>query len=224
MSDVELVVSDDPVRLAAERLAAAVRRGGHIALSGGSTPRPAYELAATLEPSWGRVHVWLGDERLVPPDDPRANVRLVREVVGGLDQPPIVHPVETALPPPEAAAAYDAALADVQLELAFQGLGAGRTYGVALSRRAVARRAERASDRRSGGARAVGRPRDDDRPVPLRGARGGLSSSLGEEKAAAARRAFGEPPSPATPGSLVRSATGRTVAILDRSAARELST
>ena len=44
----------------------------------------------------------------------------------------------------------------------------------------------------------------------------------GAEKADAARRAFGEAPSPATPASLVRSAEGRTVAILDRAAAAEL--
>jgi len=223
VSDVELLVSDDPVRLAAEHLAEAVRRGGDIALSGGSTPRPAYELAATLAPSWGRVHVWLGDERLVPPGDPRANVRLVREVVGGLDQPPVVHPVETALPPPEAAAAYDAALADVELELAFQGLGAdGHTASLFPD----------APSLEEQGARVIAAPAGlepwVDRvtmTVPfLCAAREVIFLVLGDEKAAAARRAFGEPPSPATPGSLVRSATGRTIAILDRSAARELST
>ena len=47
-SDVELVVTDDPIRVAAEHLAAAVTRGGEIALSGGSSPRPAYRLAARL--------------------------------------------------------------------------------------------------------------------------------------------------------------------------------
>jgi 6-phosphogluconolactonase len=45
----------------------------------------------------------------------------------------------------------------------------------------------------------------------------------GEDKAEAAERAFAGPPDPGTPGSLVRSRTGRTVAILDRSAARRLA-
>jgi 6-phosphogluconolactonase/glucosamine-6-phosphate isomerase/deaminase len=45
---------------------------------------------------------------------------------------------------------------------------------------------------------------------------------VGEGKAEAARRAFAEAPSPATPASLVRSRTGRTVAILDLAAARDV--
>jgi 6-phosphogluconolactonase len=44
----------------------------------------------------------------------------------------------------------------------------------------------------------------------------------GASKAEAARRAFAEPPSAATPASLIRSEHGTTVAILDRDAAREL--
>ena len=41
----ERLVLDDPAAAAAERIAAAVGAGGHIALTGGSTPRAAYELA-----------------------------------------------------------------------------------------------------------------------------------------------------------------------------------
>ena len=42
MSDREVIVLDDPAAEVAERLAAAADRGGHIALTGGSTPRHAY--------------------------------------------------------------------------------------------------------------------------------------------------------------------------------------
>jgi len=51
-----------------------------IALSGGETARACYErlaLVPTLD--WGAFDVYLGDERCVPPDDPAANQRLVRE-------------------------------------------------------------------------------------------------------------------------------------------------
>ena len=50
--NVEIRVEDEPARAAAEILAAS---GGHVALSGGSAPGPAHELAATLRPdlSWG---------------------------------------------------------------------------------------------------------------------------------------------------------------------------
>jgi glucosamine-6-phosphate deaminase len=46
--------------------------------------------------------------------------------------------------------------------------------------------------------------------------------AVGGDKADAARRAFGEPPSRETPASLVRSTHGRTIVILDREAAAGL--
>ena len=49
-----------------------------------------------------------------------------------------------------------------------------------------------------------------------------LFLATGESKADAARRAFGEPPSPSTPASLVRSSLGDTVVVLDREAAAQL--
>jgi len=44
----------------------------------------------------------------------------------------------------------------------------------------------------------------------------------GESKADAVTRAFGEPPSPETPSSLIRSAEGRTVVVADEAAATRL--
>jgi len=216
--EVELVVTDDPIRSAAEVIASAVRRGGHIALSGGSTPRPAYELAARLEPDWSRVEVWLGDERCVQPEDERANVRLVRNALASVSLPPVVHPVATSLPPDDAAAAYDEALAGVSLALAFQGLGPdGHTASLfpgASSLDDVEQRAVAAS---------AGLEPFVDRvtmTIPM------LSTAdevvflvVGEDKADAVRRAFVDDPSAATPASLLRSKGGRTIAILDPAAA-----
>lgn len=72
---------------------------------------------------------------------------------------------------------------------------------------------------------AVRRP-DVDRvtltlPV-LRGAGTVIFLAAGTDKADAVRRAFAEPPSPATPASLVRSRSGITYAFLDREAAAAL--
>ena len=78
MSDVTVDVVDDAARACAERLAAQARAGGSIVLTGGSTPKHAYEIAAELEPDWSRVDVWWGDERQVPPDDERSNYRMAR--------------------------------------------------------------------------------------------------------------------------------------------------
>jgi len=102
--DVELVVVDDPeaaARRAAELLAAAARAGGHIALSGGSGPKRAYELAAELEPDWSRAEVWWGDDRCVPPDDERSNYRMAKEaLLDRLSAPPTaVHRIEGELDP-----------------------------------------------------------------------------------------------------------------------------
>ena len=74
------VVADatEAARLLAERLAEQARAGGNVVLTGGSTPRRAYELAAELDPDWSGVEVWWGDERCVPPDDERSNYGMAK--------------------------------------------------------------------------------------------------------------------------------------------------
>jgi 6-phosphogluconolactonase len=89
-----------------------------IALSGGHTPSKMYALWAQnekyrTETPWDRVHMFWGDERYVPADDPLSNYRMTRETL--LSHVPIpaanVHPAPTNLPTPQAAAiAYDAEL------------------------------------------------------------------------------------------------------------------
>lgn len=85
-----------------------------VALSGGHTPRRAFELLAS-EPGrsrvdWSRVHVFWGDERNVPPSDPDSNEGMARAAL--LDRVPIpaqnVHPMFNGGSNEVAAAAYDA--------------------------------------------------------------------------------------------------------------------
>ena len=59
----------------AELLADAAAAGAHIALSGGSTPKRAYELAAQRDVDWSAATLWFGDERCVPPDH-QSNYRM----------------------------------------------------------------------------------------------------------------------------------------------------
>ncbi|MDX6664362.1 MAG: 6-phosphogluconolactonase [Solirubrobacteraceae bacterium] len=98
---------------------ALARRGvAHLALNGGSTPRPVYERLPALLDDWSAVHVWFCDERCVPPDDPEANFRLAKEtlIAGaglGADR---VHRMRGELGPAEGARAYGAELAE-HLEL-----------------------------------------------------------------------------------------------------------
>ena len=99
------------VRLASE--AAAKSEMFTIALSGGSTPRPLYTLLATQtfakRIDWTRVHVFWGDERCVPPEDPRSNYQMVRETL--LDAVPLppgnIHRIHGEEEPQLAAVAYE---------------------------------------------------------------------------------------------------------------------
>ncbi len=81
-----------------------------LALAGGSTPRRLYELLTGVysgDLPWKQVHVFWGDERFVPHDDPNSNVRLARETL--LDHVDIpegnVHPIPTETEPTAEAAA-----------------------------------------------------------------------------------------------------------------------
>ena len=76
---------------AAARAAAEVARGlrdavrdrgiAHLALSGGSSPRLAYELLRDELESFQDVEVWFVDERCVPPEHEQSNFRLAREAL-----------------------------------------------------------------------------------------------------------------------------------------------
>jgi 6-phosphogluconolactonase len=73
-------VAETVVSAAAE----AIERYGRflLCLAGGETPRRAYELLATdglaERIDWGRVYVFFGDERCVPPSHERSNYRMAR--------------------------------------------------------------------------------------------------------------------------------------------------
>ncbi|HET8874609.1 MAG TPA: 6-phosphogluconolactonase [Gaiellaceae bacterium] len=223
--DVELTVSasaDAARRGAAELLAQAAARGGHIALSGGSTPGPAYELAAKLEPDWSRTELWFADERCVEPDDERSNYRLVKDRLLDLleRKPAVQHRVLGELPPEQAAERYGSELQGVSLDLVMLGIGPdGHTASLFPNDAALEERERRAV--------AVQRP-DVARvtmtlPV-LRGAATVVFLVIGRDKAPAVARAFGDITDPATPASLVRSERGVTYAFLDRAAATNLLT
>jgi 6-phosphogluconolactonase len=90
-----------------------------IALSGGSTPRPLYELLASAEFihrfPWDNVLWFWGDERFVPHDDPESNFRMAREAM--LSRAPIppqnVFPIPTDGAPDDAANRYERVLKDL---------------------------------------------------------------------------------------------------------------
>ncbi|HKE99343.1 MAG TPA: 6-phosphogluconolactonase [Actinomycetes bacterium] len=121
-ADATLQVLDDPAAVAlaaaqatADALAEAVERRGSAtwALTGGSTPLAAYRLLAAGTPGppvpWPRLRLAMGDERLVPEDDPGSNWGQAAAAL--LDHVPVppagrLQP-RTWLPPEEAAADYE---------------------------------------------------------------------------------------------------------------------
>ncbi|HSP72338.1 MAG TPA: 6-phosphogluconolactonase [Gaiellaceae bacterium] len=209
-------------RAAARLLAEAAEAGGDVALSGGSTPGRAYELAAAAD--WSRARVWWNDERCVPPDDERSNYRLAKErLLDRLAAPPEVLRIRGELPPEQAADEYDRALEGVVLDLTLQGLGPdGHTASLFPGFPSLEERARRAVATPAGLEPFVDRVT---MTIPmLNAARIVCFLVTGAEKAEIAARAFGGVPDPATPAGLVRSADGETVVVLDRAAASALDT
>ena len=50
-----------------------------LAISGGSSPRPMFEMFARTPFDWERVHLFWVDERGVPPGDPQSNFKLAND-------------------------------------------------------------------------------------------------------------------------------------------------
>jgi 6-phosphogluconolactonase len=101
-----------------------------LVLSGGPTAQECYETLAarTGDIDWSVVDVYVGDERVVPPDDEDANQRLIKEAlidrvgpVGSFSPMPTVGPVD------ECVAAYQRTMSDLVtgpgIDLVHLGMG-----------------------------------------------------------------------------------------------------
>jgi 6-phosphogluconolactonase len=225
VSDVELVIVDDGNEVAAvvaERLARAAREGGHVVLTGGTTPEQAYEDAAQRAPDWNEVELWWGDERCVPADHEHSNYGMAkRALLDRLERGPrAVHRIKGELGKERGAAEYERELGDTKLDLLLLGVGSDGHVASLFPNAPTLRQRKRVLPAEAGLEPFVDRVTLS---LPtLRSAREILFLLAGEAKADAARRAFAAEPSPDTPASLVRARGGRTTAILDRAAAAML--
>ena len=227
MTPVDITVvadAEEGARLVAERLAEQAVAGGSIVLTGGSTPRRAYEIAAELEPDWSGVELWWGDERCVPPDDPQSNYGLAkRALLDRLEaQPAAVHRMQGELGRDDGVAEYKHELAEVgTFDLVLLGLGPDGHIASLFPNFPTLD----VTSRDVLGSEAGHEPFVDRISLTLPrlcNTEELLFLVAGEDKADAVARALAGHPSHATPGSLARSAEGTTRAVVDRAAAAKL--
>ena len=233
----EVKVLDDPAQACAEMLCEAAEAGAHIALTGGSTPRIAYERAAAMGADWSRAKLWFGDERCVPPADELSNYRLAKDAL--LDRlPPLggggpeVHRMRGESGPHAGADDYALELRDAlgehapRLDVVLLGLGPDAHVASLFPGHATLD----VRDRTVVGEEVAGHepfvPRISMTLPVLCAGRRIVFLVTGEGKADAVDRSFshGREPSHDAPGSLVRPTNGELTLLLDAAAASRLRT
>lgn len=224
---VDIAVVDDAeaaARLVADQLAKQARAGGSVVLTGGSTPKRAYELAAELEPDWSRVDLWWGDERCVPPENENSNYGMAKTaLLDRLDwEPAAIHRMRGELGREAGATEYGAELVGVGIfDYVLLGLGPDGHVASLFPNFPTLD----VTDRAVIGSEAGHEPFVDRISLTLPrlcATRELLFLVAGEAKADAVARAFAGEPSQETPGSLARATGGTTRAVLDRAAASKL--
>jgi 6-phosphogluconolactonase len=226
----DIQVLDDPAARVADMLVEAAGAGQHIVLTGGSTPRLAYEKAAETGADWSRAEIWFGDERCVPPEHEHSNFGMANTALLSKIQPRAVHRMRGELGPGDGARDYQQQLDEafgqgVLAEFDFLLLGLGPDAHVASLFPGDAALGEQTRS-------VVGVETPGMAPLLAR-----ISLTLpvinaadqvvflvsGEDKAEAVARAFGSlRPGPEAPASLVRPEPGALTVLLDAAAAKHV--
>jgi 6-phosphogluconolactonase len=231
---VEIEVVADPARACAAMLLGAAAGSGNVVLTGGSTPRAAYEefvrAVRAVELDLSGTTVWLGDERCVPPEDERSNYRMVKESMLdplGPAGPGSVHRIKGELGPDEGADDYERELREAgppQFDLLLLGMGPdGHCASMFPDQGSLAER-----ERLVVGVAKAGLepfvPRVSLTLPALALARRVVFLITGSSKAQAAAAAFGEnaKPDPHFPSSLVPDWASEVTVLLDPPAAERL--
>jgi 6-phosphogluconolactonase len=212
-------ILDDP---AAEVCALLTEAGGHVVITGGSTPRLAYERAAERRANWAGVEIWFTDERCVPPDHEHSNYGMAERAwfskVDGLS----VHRMKGELGPEEGAREYERELEEGgpdTFDLILLGLGPdAHTCSLFPSDDALGERSRRAVGVETPGMAPLVSRITLTLPA-VNATHRKVFLVTGEDKADAVARAFSGRPDPRAPGSLV---DGEFTVLLDEAAAARL--
>jgi 6-phosphogluconolactonase len=212
----DIRVSDDPAQEAAELLAVA---SGNVAITGGSTPRVAYERAAGLREDWSGVDFWFTDERCVPPEHEHSNFGMADRALLSRAEGATVHRMRGELGPEDGATAYENELAEFgpdALDLILLGVGPdAHICSLFPGDDALGERERRVVGVETPGMAPLVARITLTLPV-VNGSARIFFLVTGEDKAEAVQRVFSGPPDPRAPGSLVE---GNVVALLDAAAA-----
>jgi 6-phosphogluconolactonase len=212
-------LTDDPAGAAAALLAAAE---GHVCITGGSTPRKAYERVAAERPDWSGVDVWFTDERCVPPDHEHSNFRMASEALLSRVSGAAVHRMKGELGPERGAAGYERELDEAgrpAFELILLGIGPDvHTCSLFPGDDALGERERPAVGVETPGMAPLV-PRITLTLPAVNASKRIVFLVTGEDKADAVARAFSGRRDPAAPASLVE---GNITVLLDEGAAKRL--
>jgi len=134
-SEITVTCLNDAAQVAAE-LAARLLQKAHVAikqrdefhcvLAGGTTPQQAYGLLQNADVDWSQWHLYLGDERVLPIDDPNRNSTMIETIwLQKLnDTQPHWHPIPTELGMDTAVDFYTQILVGVEkFDMVLLGMG-----------------------------------------------------------------------------------------------------
>jgi 6-phosphogluconolactonase len=227
----DIQVVENPAAVVAELMVQAAGAGRQIVLTGGSTPRVAYELAAEMDADWSRATFWFGDERCVPPEHEHSNYAMADRALLSKIRPAGVHRMRGELGPEEGARDYAAQLSEAfgdgipELDWLLLGLGPdAHCASLFPGHDALGERERSVVGVETPGMAPLVSRITLTLPV-LNAAREVIFLVTGEDKAEAVARAFGGlRPGPEAPASLVRPVQGTLTVVLDQAAAKHLHT
>jgi len=224
----EIRVSEDPAAEVAERLTEAAVAGGHVVLTGGSSPKAAYQLAAERDADWSGATVWFTDERCVPPEHGDSNFGMAdRALLSQLSAGPSVVRMEGELGPEAGAGNYEAAMrerlgSDPRWNLLLLGMGPdGHTASLFPGKPEVEERSRLAVAVPLAGMDPQV-PRISLSLPALGAAREAILLITGENKADTVARVFGPSPDRSLPAAQVELPYGTLTVLLDEAAASRL--
>ncbi len=215
-------ILDDPATEAAARL---VEARGHVVLTGGSTPRGAYELAAERRSDWTDAELWFTDERAVPPEHEFSNYGMVKAALLDRVETGTVHRMRGELGPHDGAAEYAGEYEQAgspRFDLVLIGLGPDAHVCSLFPGQDTLAETERPVVGVDTPGMAPLVPRITLTLPVVNAAAELLVLVKGEDKADAVARAFSGAPDPRAPGSLLRPENGTLTVLMDEAAASRL--